>query len=206
MRLFLLTICCFCSLAAFSQADPDTLFKTKDTVKVHSVKKAMIFSAVLPGAGQVYNHIAMPKGQKKAFWKVPLIYAGLGATSYFLITNQAQVKSLKNEYNNRLASLPGDPQWENYDDQGVLTLFSQYQRNRDLSILGLSLVYLLQVADAGVEAHFVRFDVSRDLSMQIRPTLIPNGLSLLPTSGMSMQLDFKTRTNNLFTYSNKLFL
>ena len=41
----------------------------KDTVKTHSWKKAVLFSAVLPGAGQVYNHIAMPKGKKKAYWK-----------------------------------------------------------------------------------------------------------------------------------------
>ena len=55
----------------------------------HSVRKAAIFSAVLPGAGQVYNHLAMPKGQKKAYWKVPIIYAGLGATGYFALKNNS---------------------------------------------------------------------------------------------------------------------
>ena len=53
----------------------------KDTT--HSVRKASILSACVPGAGQVFNHLAMPKGKKKAFWKVPLIYAGLGVTTYF---------------------------------------------------------------------------------------------------------------------------
>ena len=50
-------------------------------------KKVMIYSALLPGAGQVYNHLAMPKGKKKAFWKVPLIYAGLAGTGYLVLQN-----------------------------------------------------------------------------------------------------------------------
>ena len=59
----------------------------KDSVKTHSWKRACLFSAVVPGSGQIYNHIAMPKGKKKAYWKVPLIYAGLGATTYFVVKN-----------------------------------------------------------------------------------------------------------------------
>jgi hypothetical protein len=154
----------------FAQDKNDTL-----SSPTHSVKKAMILSAVVPGAGQVYNHLAMPKGQKKAFWKVPLIYAGLGATGYFLINNQLTQKSLKAEYANRIDGNPTDPTWEDYDNQGVLTLYNQYLDRRDLSILGLAAVYALQLADAGIEAHFVRFDISKDLSLQIRPSIIGTG-------------------------------
>lgn len=138
----------------------------------HSVKKAIVFSAVVPGAGQIYNHIAMPKGKKKAFWKVPLIYAGLGATNYFLIKNQSLQRELKTEYKNRETGNNTDPDWEAYDDQGILTLYNQYLDRRDLSILAVGGVYLFQLLDAGIEAHFVRFDISKDLSMQIRPTII----------------------------------
>lgn len=148
-----------------------------DTISspAHSVKKAMIMSAIVPGSGQIYNHRAMPKGQKKAFWKVPLIYAGLGATGYFLINNQLTQKALKQEYSNRMDGNPTDPQWEQYDDQGVLTLYNQYLDRRDLSILGFAAVYAFQIADAGIEAHFVRFDISKDLSLQIRPSILYNG-------------------------------
>lgn len=148
-----------------------------DTISspTHSVKKAMIMSAIVPGSGQIYNHRAMPKGQKKAFWKVPLIYAGLGATGYFLINNQLTQKALKQEYSNRMDGKPTDPQWEQYDDQGVLTLYNQYLDRRDLSILGFAAVYAFQIADAGIEAHFVRFDISKDLSLQIRPSILYNG-------------------------------
>ncbi len=137
----------------------------------HSIRKATILSTVLPGAGQIYNHIAQPKGRKKAYWKVPLIYASLGGAAYFLISNQSDVISLRKEYRYR-ESNNGATQNENYnayDMQGLLTLEGQSQSYRDLSILGLVLIYGIQIADAAVEAHFINFDVSEDLSLNIKP-------------------------------------
>jgi hypothetical protein len=140
-----------------------------DTLKKeHSFKKALLYSAALPGLGQIYNHKAMPKGQKKAFWKVPLIYAGLGATGYFFQSNQSTQKALKTEYTNRMEGNVTDPQWADYDDEAVLTLYQQYLNQRDLSIIGIGIVYLLQIADAAVEAHFVGFDVSDNISMRLK--------------------------------------
>ncbi len=157
-----------------------------DSVKPHSIRKAVILSACLPGAGQVYNHLAMPKGKKKAFWKVPLIYAGLGASTYFLITNQQTQKELKQEYTNRIELKPGAAEWAGYDDQGVLTLYNQYLNWRDLSIVAVGIVYLLQVTDAGVEAHFVNFDVSEDLSMGFDPVILD-----YRTPGLKLSLNFR---------------
>ena len=158
-----------------------------DSIKTHSIRKAIILSTVLPGAGQVYNHIAMPKGRKKAFWKVPLIYAGVGTAGYFLVTNQKQQISLKKEYTYRQENgIPNDPNWIAYDDYGVLTLYNQYLNWRDLSILAFGAVYLLQIADAGVEAHFVSFDVSEDLSLSIEPQLIQNQVP-----GIGLRLNFR---------------
>lgn len=151
----------------------DTLSPKKDTV--HSVKKAVLFSAIIPGAGQVYNHIAMPPGKKRAYWKVPLIYAGLGVTGYYMIQNNSLQKSLKREYLARQGSdftQTFDPQWEQYDSDGILTLYDQHLNRRDLFIIAFGLVYILQVADAAVEAHFVNFDISEDLSMNISPTMM----------------------------------
>lgn len=150
----------------------DTLV-SQDSVAPHSIRKAVILSAVAPGAGQIYNHLAMPKGQKKAYWKVPLIYAGLGTSTFFLVRNQIEQKNLKTEYNNRLdpTYVPGTafPDYKNYDNQGILTLYNQYINWRDLSILAVGAIYFLQIVDAGVEAHFVSFDVSEDLSFAIDP-------------------------------------
>jgi hypothetical protein len=49
-------------------------------------------------------------------------------------------------------------------------LQDQYAGRRDLSILGIGLVYALQIVDANIEASFVNFDISKDLSMHIEPT------------------------------------
>ncbi|MBL1280365.1 MAG: hypothetical protein COA33_008845 [Fluviicola sp.] len=185
---FLLIFLLLFSLEALSQDSlvVDTPEEVQDSIKPHSVKKALVLSAVVPGAGQIYNHIAMPKGKKKAFWKVPLIYAGLGATSYFLIKNQGLQKELRLEYENRQDFLPTDPAWSAYDNEGILTLYNQYLTRRDLFIMGVGLVYLFQLADAGVEAHFVSFDVSEDLSLRFEPILMN-----LRTAGLRLTLNFR---------------
>lgn len=180
-------------LLSFYSSAADTTKVVTDSVKPHSVRKAVIFSAVVPGLGQIYNHRAMPKGKKKAFWKVPLIYAGLGASTYFLIYNQNEVNQLRREYSSRQyasyvdgSTYTGVYSITQFDDTGVLTLHSQHQRWRDLSILAVGIVYLLQVVDAGVEAHFVDFDISEDLSMSFRPTFLDRS-----TPGLSVRLNFR---------------
>jgi Family of unknown function (DUF5683) len=161
------------------------LSKKTDSIKPHSVRRAVILS-LIPGAGQIYNHRAMPKGKKKAYWKVPLIYAGLGASTYLLIFNQTEQIRFKNEYSNRQNGGSTDFNLSGYDDAGILTLYNQYLNWRDLSILAVSAVYILQLVDAGVEAHFVTFDVSEDLSLGLDPVLMD-----YRTAGLRMTLNFR---------------
>ena len=134
-------------------------------------KKAALLSACIPGGGQVYNSIHT-SGRKNAFWKVPLIAAGIGGTTYLLIQNQRLVQSIKTEYNQRQIGGAVNPNWVDYDDLALVSLYDQYARLRDLSILGIGAVYAIQILDAAVEAHFLSFDVSKDLSLLIRPSLI----------------------------------
>ena len=162
----------------------DSLAQVKDTG--HSVRKATILSAVLPGAGQVYNHLAMPKGKKNAYWKIPLIYAALGGTGYLVLKENALQRELKKEYKTRLAGNEGLEKYEQYDLQGIETLYNQHLNQRDLMIVAFGAAYLLQVVDAAVEAHFVRFDISEDLSLQLRPSyLSPN------QAGLKLSLSFR---------------
>ena len=159
---------------------------TKVSDTIHSVKKASILSAVLPGAGQVYNHLAMPKGKKNAYWKVPLIYAGLGGTGYLLLKENGLQRELKKQYKTRVAGGQGLEKYEQYDLQGVETLYNQHRNQRDLMIGAFGAVYLLQVVDAAVEAHFVRFDISEDLSASLRPAYLAPG-----QAGLKLSLSFK---------------
>lgn len=148
-----------------------------DSSKIHSPRRAATLSLMLPGAGQVYNHRAMPKGKKNAWWKVPLIYAGLGATSYLAVNNHILQRDLKREYiyraDNDGASDPdidlGD--YQQYDQQGILQLHQDHKRSRDMMFIGFLAVFGLNILDALVEAHFVDFDVSPDLSLSVSPVM-----------------------------------
>lgn len=183
MRIVLTLLFSLSLLCANAQTDTT---KTASCDTCHSVRKAVIFSAVLPGTGQIYNHLAMPKGQKKAFWKVPLIYAGLGATGYFMLYHNGLKKDLRAEYDSRQAGNAPSGQFLQYSDYGLLELYTIHRNRRDLFILGFGLVYLLNIVDAGVEAHFVHFDVSDDLSLSIAPVLT-NGFY----PGIGLQLKFR---------------
>ena len=160
MRLILLLFLLVIGLHGVAQnASSDTLIP---------YKKAAILSACLPGLGQVYNS-AHTTGRKNAYWKVPLFIAGLGATSYFLVQNQQVVTSIKTEYTQRMNGGVTNPVWADYDNLALVSLYDQYARMRDLSILGVGAVYVYQIIDAAVEAHFLTFDVSKDLTITFSP-------------------------------------
>jgi hypothetical protein len=164
----------------------DTLTVAKDSV--HSPQRAAMLSLILPGAGQVYNHRAKPKGKKNAIWKTPLIYGGLGATAFFAIENHILQRDFRAEYEFRVenpnsTNLPG---YENFDNQGILSFYEQTRRSRDLMIFAFVAVYGLNVLDAYVEAHFVNFDVSKDLSLNIRPVL-----HAVTTPGIALSFNFR---------------
>lgn len=130
--------------------DNDT---TKNTTVVHSPKKASIYSLVLPGAGQVYNH---------KYWKVPIIYGLLGGTGYGFYTFNKDLNAT-NSYFRSLYSQGKAPTPLEIDDRNTL------RNRRDLAGISFVLVYVLQVVDATVDAHFYKFDINQKLSMGMNP-------------------------------------
>lgn len=147
-----------------------------ESKKVQSPKKASIYSAVLPGLGQVYN---------KKYWKIPIIYASLSTTIYFIKENQNQLNIFKEAYQDRLDGLD-DPYKDIYSDSQLNTIMEYYERNRDVSYILTGVVYLLNILDASVDAHLMDFDISEDLSMRAYPSLMNN--SSEPT--LTLQLNF----------------
>lgn len=153
-----------------------------DTTKKHSVGKAVLFSAVLPGLGQAYN---------KKWWKIPIVYVAIGTPMYFLIDYQTKQKFYKTEIQKRI----DDPNYEffdpSYDSLSILQLQRDYQSKRDLCIFLTAGFYLLNIIDAAVDAQLFNYDVSRDLSMRWSPTF-NNG-----AVGVGLQFRFKTRKPQL---------
>jgi hypothetical protein len=90
--------------------------KTKDTVYTHKWKTATIWSACLPGAGQIYNEIGYRRvadKKNRAWWKAPIIYGALGASGYFFYQNTITARALKAEWLFRDAN-PGQLLYEEY--------------------------------------------------------------------------------------------
>ena len=169
-----------------------------DTSYHHNRKKALLWSAFLPGSGSFYNEYGHRKVQGRAhisWWRAPLYWAGLGATGYFAYKNGLQAARLKKEWlfrrDNPNQTLFTEYDWIS-DDQDLLDFtykndnfngFDNSSRYRDYFIAGFALVYTLNIVDAYVDAHFVTFDVSQNLTLSFQPKMYaPNeygvGLSL----------------------------
>jgi hypothetical protein len=155
------------------------------TQKKHSPRKAATLSAILPGAGQVYN---------KKYWKVPLVYAALGTCVGFIIYNRSEYIDAKNAYKNKLDN---DPTNDNQmpakyipvDAEAIRIYRNGVRQNLDYSILAFVLCWGLNIVDAAVDGHLKSFDVSENLSLKINPYIQPSTRS----GGMQLTFDFGTR-------------
>lgn len=152
---------------SFSQNNTESFDTT------HSPRKAVFLSAVIPGAGQIYN---------KKWWKTPIVYAGLGTSVFFLVKNQKQLTLHRDEYLYRINNSGNtqNPDLEIYSDDNLRTIIDQYQRWRDLSVIAIAGVYTLQLIDAAVDGYLYRHDVSDNLSFHFRPSFIETPYSLYP--------------------------
>jgi len=129
--------------------------------------KAMLYSAIIPGLGQIYN---------KRYWKLPIIYVGLGVCTYFIISNHQQYMTFYNALNTR--NNGGiDPYYNIYSSSDLVTIQQYYNRYFWLSIIGAGFIYILNVVDANVDAQLHNFDVSDNLSLNISPQLYSNPLN-----------------------------
>ncbi len=170
---FLLSLCiCLTSLLA------------QENKKSHSAKKASTLSAILPGAGQVYNHQA---------WKIPIIYAGAGAVTYFAVTNYKNAIKFKTEYYNRIENNDADllADYTKYSDESILSLYDAYNKNFQLSIVIGAAVYLLNIVDAMVYGHLYEFDIDDNLSAKISPFYLPPTSFNTHQIGLSLSIKLK---------------
>jgi len=118
--------------------------------------KAAFYSAVLPGLGQAYNH---------SYWKIPLVYAGIGTSVYFFIQNNHQYHKYRDAYKRRLAGYNDDEYQGKISDKGLIQAQKQFRKNKEISIFVAIAFYALNIVDANVEAHLRQFNVNKNLSI-----------------------------------------
>lgn len=170
--------------------DDSLVVERADTVTIQSYaarydpRKALLYAAVLPGLGQIYN---------KKYWKLPLVYGGMFAIGYAInfyqdgyTTYKAKLYwNLENGLEQDGDIAPGD----SYTTANYRRIVDQYKRERDFMIILMGGVYLLQIIDAHVDAHLKEFDLNPKLQMSLRPTVEQNEL-IGRQSGFSIVLKF----------------
>jgi hypothetical protein len=173
-----------CALSA--QENPsDSIHIIKKKKHIPGPRNASILSAIIPGGGQIYNH---------KYWKAPIVWAGMGGIGYLFFKNQKDYKFYQDNLRKLVA---GDS--SALDATGLTTVDQIqtqkliYRKRRDLCGFGLIAIYAINIIDANVDAHLKTFDVSDDLSLQIKAKpIIYNGIvGLSFTAGLSFKLNFK---------------
>lgn len=159
LRLFAFTLLCFSFLRpTWAQETP-----TNYLAQAKNPRKATLLSMALPGLGQAYNG---------KYWKIPIIYAGMGTTGYLALYNRSEYRKFKAAYQYKVFNLPGDPPNEYaslYTTDQLRVQRDFYRRNMEFNYILTGLVYVLNILDATVDAHLSAFDISDDLSLQLAP-------------------------------------
>lgn len=162
------------------------VIETRDTVLLKSYatrydpRKALLYAAVFPGAGQAYT---------KKYWKIPLIYGGMGVLGYAIDFYQKGYTKYKLE----LFTLIDDPSLgtsgSGFTEAQLRTIVNKARRERDFMIIIMGLVYVLQIVDAHVDAHLKEFDLNPNLQVRFEP-ILENDIMLGRQAGLSMKIRF----------------
>ena len=211
MRIFMFFLWCYLIHSnAFSQQrdsinikkDSGVIIDTvgKEVMKIDTLaknkfvpRKATLRSAILPGWGQIYN---------KKYWKLPLVYAAVGIPVYAFMYNRGWY--IKTRDAAKMIANNDTTNWRNRVDQKLYVFFptqdalgsllnyrNEYRRDMDYSILFVLVAWGLNVVDATVDAHLKGFDISDDLSLKVKPTILSGtsiaGISLVLSIGKTDQ-------------------
>jgi len=156
-------------------------------------KRALWLALVIPGGGQIYN---------RKYWKLPIVYGGFIGCIYAISWNNTQYKDYSQAY---LDLMDNDPNTQSYNQFMHLNMQiteqnmerwqdifkkrkDKYRRWRDLSFFVMVGVYALSVIDAYVDAELSVFDISKDLSLKVEPTIMNNNSSSNPLDASSLGL------------------
>ena len=149
-------------------------------------ERAAAMSFVLPGAGQFYN--------KKFWWiKVPVIYGGYTAliiSGEFNRTRRnrlqtAYLLSLRREEHEFTGTALDSP-------QRLLTQRDRFDKNFQLSYIGVGIFHLVQCLEAYTSAHLMNFDI--DESLSFHPVLMPTDINGGTSPGLGMVYTFGSKT------------
>lgn len=142
MNKTIISILLFFSAISLSAQEIDTT--SSEPASTHSPWLAVGFSAIVPGAGQIYN---------QSYWKAPLLWGVAGYYIYLYSYNDDKYSQFSEKYRASLSKTDLDAR-EFYRDQ------------RDLFAIYLGITYMLNLVDAYVDGHLFSFNVEEDFFKQ----------------------------------------
>ena len=160
-------------------------------------QRALWLSALCPGLGQIYN---------RRYWKLPIVVGAFVGLTYGASWNNRMYKDYSKGYRDVMDE---DPDTRSYMDffpptvkesdldkawlQKVMkSKRDYYRRYREICVIAMVGVYLINIVDAYVDASLAHFDISPDLTLDIAPTAIDNGITggKLPSLGLQCAFSF----------------
>lgn len=159
--------------------------------------RALWMSLLFPGLGQVYN---------RRYWKLPIVVGGFVGLVYASSWNNRMYQDYTKGYRDAMDSDPSTKSYmdfyppttkeENINMEWLKTALKNkkdyFRRNKELCVICTVGLYLLCAVDAYVDASLMQFDVSDDLSMQVKPAVMEPGYAgtKLPAMGVQCAVNF----------------
>lgn len=143
--------------------------------------KALYLSIAIPGGGQFYN---------KRYWKVPIVYGGYAFLIYAARFNSSNYRDFRDAYIAELDGVPHKFSGLGLDAGDLRRLRDGYDKNKQLSYIGIFALHIVQAAEAFVDCHLKTFDVSDDLSLKVGPSF-QYSPTAPPTPGIGFTLSVK---------------
>ena len=160
-------------------------------------QRALWMSALCPGLGQIYN---------RRYWKLPIVVGAFVGLSYGASWNNRMYKDYSKGYRD---VMDDDPDTRSYMDFFPPTVKESdldvawlqkvmknkrdyYRRYREICVIAMLGVYLINIVDAYVDASLAHFDISPDLTLDVAPTAIDSGVTggRLPSLGLQCAFSF----------------
>lgn len=146
-------------------ADTSKKIDTSHKKERSIASKAALRSAVLPGLGQIYN---------KKYWKVPIVYGLIAIPVSTFQYNSSWYKKTRFAYTVRATQDTANysniaPELQPISTSSLRLYRNQFRKNMDFSVLGLLVMWGLNVVDATVDGHLRKFDIGDELTLGIKP-------------------------------------
>lgn len=160
-------------------------------------QRALWLSALCPGLGQIYN---------RRYWKLPIVVGAFVGLSYGASWNNRMYKDYSKAYRD---VMDDDPDTRSYMDFFPPTVQESdlntswlektmknkrdyYRRYREICVIAMVGVYLINIVDAYVDASLAHFDISPDLTLDVAPAAIDNPFTggRSPSLGLQCAISF----------------